>query len=613
MADRLRRAGRSVTSPIRDLGVLALVPLLAAAGIAACAGEEDRSESEPGYTREDSTYAGVRARSDLPPLRFTDVTAEAGIEFVHETGAFGRKWMPETMGSGGGFLDYDGDGLPDLLLVNSAEWPGHRSGGERSHSALYRNRGDGTFEDVSAESGIAEATAGLYGMGATFGDYDGDGDPDVYITAVGDNVLLRNDGKRFVEVTRRAGVSGNSPAPGAPPAWSTGAAWLDADRDGRLDLFVCNYVRWTPETDLYTTMDGVDKTYATPEKYEGQSCRMYRNRNGRSFEDVTREAGVFNPDGKALGVVVADFDDDGWPDIFVANDTQPNFLYRNEGDGTFADIGLEAGIAYDEFGRTRAGMGVDVADVTGQGRRSVAVGNFSREPLSLFTRIGDGVFQDLAGSAGLTRPTLLPLTFGVVFVDLDLDGYEDLVIANGHIEPEIHRVQEEIRFEQPARLFYNTGRGRLVDATDAAGDAFSRPAVGRGLAVSDYDRDGDPDVLLTVNGGPPRLLRNDVPADARGRWLRVRLEGRPPNPHAVGAEVTVHAGKRTLHRRVRTGVSYLSQSETNPMLFGLGGRDRADSLRVRWPTTGRVTRVGARPAGTTHVLREPARHDGEGP
>jgi hypothetical protein len=585
--------------------------MLAAVLAGGCGGEEPAPPEDPDYTRQgQASYARGPGDAGTPPFRFTDVTEEAGIDFVHETGAFGRKWMPETMGSGGGFLDYDGDGLPDLLLVNSAEWPGHRSRDAPAHSALYRNRGDGTFAEVSGATGLADATAGVYGMGATFGDYDGDGDPDVYITAVGDNVLLRNDGGRFVEVTEQAGVSGNPPAPGAPPGWSTAAAWLDADRDGRLDLFVCNYVRWTPETDLYTTMDGVDKTYATPEKYEGQSCRMYRNRDGRSFEDVTRAAGLFNPDGKSLGVVVADFDEDGWPDIFVANDTQPNFLYRNDGDGTFTDIGLEAGVAYDEFGRARAGMGVDVADVAGQGRPSVAIGNFSREPLSLFTRIGDGVFQDLAGSARLTRPTLLPLTFGVVFSDLDLDGYEDLLIANGHIEPEIHRVQEEIRFRQRPRLFHNTGEGRFVDATEAAGEDFSRPAVGRGLAVSDWDRDGDPDVLLTENGGAPRLLRNDLPGEARGGWIRFRLAGRPPNPHAVGAELTAWAGNRRLHRRVRAGSSYLSQSETNPVLLGLGPRDGVDSVRVRWPTTGRTTTVGRREAGRTHVIREPARVGG---
>jgi len=428
------------------------------------------------------------------------------------------------------------------------------------------------------------------------------------VTAVGDNLLLRNEGGRCRDVTDAAGVSGNPPAgtdPAAPPAWSTAAAWLDADRDGRLDLFVCNYVRWTAETDLFTTLDGVHKSYATPEQYEGESCRLYWNRDGRRFADVTAEAGLLRPDGKALGVVVADFDDDGWPDIFVANDTQPNFLYLNDGDGTFTDVALRAGVAFDERGRARAGMGVDVTHVTAGDRISVAVGNFSHEPVSLYTEIGGGAFQDLAGSAGLTRPTLRPLTFGLVFADLDLDGFEDLVLANGHIEPEVGRVQEGIRFAQPPRLFHNTGEGRFADATGAAGEEFARPAVGRGLAVSDYDRDGDPDLLLTVNGGPPRLLRNDVADPARGRWLRLRLRGRPPNPGAVGATVTLWAGDRVRRERVRTGSSYLSQSEENPLLFGLGRHDRVDSLRVRWPASGRVTTTGPVAAGREITIREP--------
>ena len=597
----------------RTTGPGRAVPLLLLVVLAACGGDRPADRPASSYARPDAGYAPSGPEADLPSYRFTDVTREAEIGFVHETGAFGQKWMPETMGSGGGFFDYDGDGLPDVLLVNSAEWPGHRSSGERAHAALYRNRGDGTFEDVSDETGVADLTSGVYGMGVTFGDYDGDGDPDVYLTAVGDNLLLRNDGSRFRDVTGAAGVNGGPTGTGDVPTWSTAAAWFDTDRDGRLDLFVCNYVRWSPETDLYTTLDGETKAYATPEPYEGESCRLYRNVDGRRFEDATERAGVFNPEGKSLGVVVTDLNDDGWPDVVVANDTRRNFLYRNDGDGTFTDVALEAGIAYDDRGRARAGMGVDVADVAGHGRRSIAIGNFSNEPLALFTRIGDGVYQDLAGSAGLTRPTLLPLTFGLVFVDLDLDGYEDLVAANGHIEPEIEEVTERVRFEQPPQLFHNTGRGRFVEATEAAGPAFSRPAVGRGLATSDYDRDGDPDLLLTTNGGAPRLLRNDIPRGERGGWVRIRLEGRPPNTGAVGAEVTAHVGERSLRRRVRTGHSYLSQSESNPMLFGLGDRAVVDSLSVRWPTTGRVTTTGALEAGRSHVVREPAGSSPAGP
>lgn len=574
-----------------------------ALSISGCGEGEVPVEREAPYADGGPASAQAPGTADTPLFHFTDVTASAGINFRHETGAFGEKWMPETIGSGGGFLDFDGDGLPDLFLVNSAEWPGHETG-PPAHSRLFRNRGNGSFVDVSGETGIAELTSGVYGMGAVFGDYDADGDPDIYVTAVGENLLLRNDGGRYRKVAGAAGASGDPLEDEAPPAWSSAAAWLDSDRDGHLDLFVCNYVRWTPETDLFTTRDGVNKSYATPEHYEGESCRLYRNRDGVRFDDVTVEAGVWNPEGKALGVVVADFNDDGWPDVVVANDMQPNFLYQNDGDGTFTDIALGAGVAFDEFGRARAGMGVDVADVTGHGQLSIVIGNFSNEPLALFTPIGGGVFQDLAGSAQLTRPTLLPLTFGVAFVDLDLDGFEDLVTANGHIEPEIQRLNESLTFEQRPQLFHNTGRGSFVDVTEAAGKDFARPSVARGLAVADYDRDGDPDLLITNNGAPPRLLRNDRPTGALGNWLRVRLHGLAPNRDAVGAVVTLYAGDRVLRRTVRAGSSYLSQSETNPILFGLGERAMADSLVVRWPASGRTTRLESLGAGRLHIVEE---------
>ncbi len=575
-------------------------------------GGEDAGEGEAPWAEEAGRAAWSPEAAESPAFHFVDVTRESGIDFTHVTGAFGEKWMPETLGSGGGFLDYDGDGWLDILLVNSAEWPG-REAGTPAHSHLYRNRGDGSFEDVSVPTGVAGLTSGVYGMGAVFGDYDGDGDPDVYLTAVGENLLLENRGGRFRKVEGAAGATGDPPDPEAPPAWSTAAAWLDADGDGYLDLFVCNYVRWTPETDLFTTRDGVTKSYATPEQYDGESCRLYRNRDGSRFEDVTEVAGLENPDGKSLGVVAADFDDDGWPDLFVANDMQPNFLYLNRGDGTFEDVALSAGVAFDEFGRARAGMGVDVGDVTGSGDLSIAIGNFSNEPLSLFTPVGGGVFQDLAGSARLTRPTLLPLTFGVAFVDLDLDGYQDLVTANGHIEPEIAGVSQDLEFEQAPQAFRNTGRGSFVEVTDRSGEDFARPGVGRGLAFGDFDADGDPDLLLTVNGGPPRLLRNETPRESLGNWVTVSLEGAWPNRHAVGATVTLFAGERSILRYVRAGGSYLSQSATNPVVVGMGPVAQADSLVVRWPRGARTTLEGPLRAGDRLVAVEPAPDgDGEG-
>ncbi|MDE2805969.1 MAG: CRTAC1 family protein [Gemmatimonadota bacterium] len=553
------------------------------------------ADDAPAYA--DREYATRSEGAVTTRLRFTEIAAEAGIDFEHETGAFGEKWMPETLGSGAAFLDYDGDGLPDLLLVNGDWWPGHEGSGNRPTQRLYRNRGDGRFEDRTAATGL---DLSLYGMGAAVADYDGDGDPDIYLTAVGPNRLLRNDGGRFTDVTAAAGVEGNPPE--GPPAWSTAAAWTDVDLDGWLDLYVCNYVKWTPETDLFTTIDGTTKSYATPQQYEGESCRLYRNPgHGGRFADITVAAGLYNPAGKSLGVAVTDFNTDGWPDLVVANDTQRNFLYRNEGDGTFVDIAVRAGVAFDEAGRARAGMGIDVADLTGEGGWSIAIGNFAHEPLALFTRIGTDLFQDRAGAAGLSRPTLVPLTFGVAFADFDLDGILDIVAANGHIEPGINTVRREQTFAQSPQLFLGNRSGGFNDASTEVGEDFGEPLVGRGSAYADIDLDGDLDLLVTVNGGTPRLFRNDL-AGASG--IGVLLEGAAPNRDALGALVTVYAEGRSQRRFVATGSSYLSQSSLRPLRFGVGEASAADSLQVRWPGTGTVTRMGRRPAGTTVTVRQ---------
>jgi len=356
---------------------------------------------------------------------------------------------------------------------------------------------------------------------------------------------------------------------------------------------------------LFTTLDGKTKSYATPQQYQGETCRLYRNLKGRGFENITEKAGVFNPEGKSLGVAIADFNEDGWPDIVVANDTQPNFLYMNKGDGTFTDMGLMAGIGYDEFGRARAGMGIDVADVSNTGRLSIAIGNFAREPISLFTQINDGVFQDLAGRARLNSASLLRLTFGVLLQDFDLDGYADLFAANGHIEPEINNVQKDITFEQTPQLFLNDGKGRFTDVTAYVGDACQQPIVARGLATADIDDDGDLDLFITVNAGPPKLLRNDQPAE-RSNWIKFRLRGKSPNLDAVGAAVSVWSGDLQQTRLVRSGSSFLSQSFCDELVFGLGPSGKVDSIEVRWPTDGAVTRLVDAPAGSTYLISEVA-------
>ena len=570
---------------VRGRGFLAAGFLSLAA--ASCGGGEPEAAEPPSYAQTRPGFAARGASDVSTSIRFTDVTAAAGIDFVHATGAFGEKWMPETMGSGVVVLDYDGDGWPDLFFVNGTGWEG-RAEDWGAASMLARNLGDGTFADVTGEAGLGRP---IYGMGGSAADYDADGDADLYVTAVGDNRLYRNDGGRFTDVTRETGTEGNTPG-AADPAWSTAAAWFDADGDGWLDLLVCNYVDWTPETDLFFTRDGVNKSYATPEEYSGESCRLLRNEPGaggssagRRFRDVTAASGLENPEGKSLGIVIDDFTGDGRPDVAIANDTYQNFLYENRGEGTFADVALDAGVAFDEFGRARAGMGVDAGDILNRGQLSIAIGNFSNEPVSLFTQIQEGLFQDLAGAARLTRSTLLPLTFGLRFADLDSDRYVDLVLGNGHIEPEIEAIQGDVTFAQPPQLFRNDGRGGFADVGALVGGGFDEPIVARGVATLDYDRDGDLDVVVSTNGGPAKLFRNDLAPEAG--WVRVRLEGAAPNLGAVGATVRVFVGDVAQRFVVSTASSYLSQSETNPVLAGLGGAPRADSVVVTWPAGGR--------------------------
>ena len=519
---------------------------------------------------------------------FTDVTESAGIRFTHNTGAFGAKYMPETFGSGALWLDADGDGRQDLLLVNGTAWPGR--GEPQTHAALYRNDGDGTFTDITRGSGL---DVPLYGLGGAAADFDNDGHVDVYLTVLGPNRLFRGAGDgTFTDVTDAAGVG--------DPGFSTAALWFDYDADGHLDLFVGNYVHWTPETDLFCSLSGDEKSYCTPESYQGQSGTLYRNRGDSTFEDVTTAADVRAPSSKALGVVMLDFNDDGRTDFFVANDTQPDQLFENRGDGTFEDIGVLAGVAFSDAGVARAGMGADAADYDGSGRPDLVIGHFSTEMMALYHNEGNGLFIDEGPRSAIGRATLLTLTFGCFFFDFDLDGWPDIFAANGHVADDVERVQARITYAQPPQLFRNDG-GRFEEVV-APDTALGAAQVGRGAAYADYDGDGDLDVLVTANGGPPRLLRND--GGDRNRMLRVRTVGTASNRDGIGARIDVTAGGRTQWQVVKTGSSYLSQSEL-PVTFGLGGQAQADAVTVTWPG-GRVDRLGAVPADRAITVEEGA-------
>ncbi|MEQ1910698.1 MAG: CRTAC1 family protein, partial [Vicinamibacterales bacterium] len=490
--------------------------------------------------------AGAEAQAGLG-FRLVDVTRAAGLTFRHNNGAYGGKLLPETLGSGCAFLDYDADGWPDILLVNGSDWPGHQR--RRSTLALYRNNRNGTFTDVTKAAGL---DIEMYGMGVAVGDFDNDGFPDLFITCVGQSRLFRNTGRgAFVDVTKAAGLAGRE-------AFSTSAMWVDIDRDGHLDLFVCNYVRWSRERDVFCSLDGKQKSYCTPEAYRGETCWLFRNRGNGTFEDVTATCGIFDSNSKALGVALLDDDQDGWPDIFVANDTEPNKLYRNLRNGRFRDVGLAAGVALSEDGKARAGMGVDAADFDNTGRYSLAVTNFEGEMIGLYRAEQAGRYRDVASRVGVGAASKNRLGFGCLFADLDLDGDQDLVVANGHIDDTVRNIPGNVGYAQPPHLFVND-RGAFRDGATQVGGGFEQPRVGRGLAVGDFDRDGDLDLLMTTNNGPAVLFRND--RQSSNKSLRLRLSGVQSNRDAIGATVRVMYGGITQSRMVRSGSSYLSQSE----------------------------------------------------
>ncbi len=511
----------------------------------------------------------VATAAAQPGFRLVDVTAAAGIHFRHNSGAFGQKFLPETMGPGCAFLDYDGDGWLDILLVNGMDWPGHKQ--RKSTLRLYRNNRNGTFADVTERAGLAVE---MYGMGVAVADYNNDGHPDVLITGVGQNRLFQNTGKgTFVDVTAKAGLGGRS-------AFSTSAMWFDFDRDGHLDLFVCNYVKWAGEHDVFCSVDGKHKSYCTPEAYHGSTCWLFRNRGNGTFEDVTAKCGIFDTSSKSLGVALLDYDHDGWPDLLVANDTQPNKLYRNMRNGMFEDVAVRAGVAFSEDGKARAGMGIDVADFDNSGRPGIAITNFDNELMALYRSAREGVYTDAASKIGIGQASRNSLGFGCAFFDADLDGYLDLMAVNGHIDETVRHIHSNVGYAQPPHLFLNDGHGNFRDVAREVGDGFAAPKVARGLAYGDFDRDGDVDVLITTNQGPAFLYRNDVASGNRS--LRLRLVGTRSNRDAIGAVVRVFTPDGTQSRMVKTGSSYLSQSELT-LTFGLGRRDKADRIVIEWP------------------------------
>jgi enediyne biosynthesis protein E4 len=515
--------------------------------------------------------SNIWAQQGSRPLgfHFSDVTSSAGIHFRHNNGAYGGKLLPETLGSGCAFLDYDGDGWQDILLVNSMDWPSHTR--QRSTLKLYRNNRNGTFTDVTRAAGL---DIEVYGMGVAVGDYNNDGFPDILITCVGQNRLFKNTGKgTFLDVT-------DSSRLGKRHAFSTSALWFDYDRDGFLDLFVCNYVKWSPEHDVFCSLDGKHKSYCTPEAYVGQTCWLFHNRGNGSFEEVTASSGIFDSSSKSLGVAMLDYDQDGWPDLLVANDTQPNKLYRNQGNGTFRDVAVEAGIAFSNDGKARAGMGVDIGDFENSGRPGVAITNFDNEMIGLYREEPGGSFADIAIESGIGLPSKTTLGFGCAFADCNLNGSLDLIAVNGHIDDTVRNVRN-VGYAQPPQLFLNDGKGKFTEVGASVGGGFSVPKVGRGLALGDFDRDGDQDVLMTTNNGPAYLFRNDQTAGNRS--LRLRLVGTKSNRDAVGAQVKLFAGGIMQSRLVHSGSSYLSQSEL-PLTFGLGSHPKIERVVIDWPS-----------------------------
>jgi hypothetical protein len=523
----------------------------------------------------------------VPTAQWTDITDSAGIHFVHNSGAAGEKLLPETMGGGCAFFDYDADGDQDLLLVNACAWPNNRVANTPDTTlALFQNDGTGKFTDVTKETGLDLA---VYGMGAACGDYDADGYVDLFISCLGEDRLFHNEKGRFRDVTEQSGVGGDA------KAWSVSSGWFDYDNDGDLDLLVCHYVEWTREFDLaqeFRLLGGKERAYGGPQRFGGSFPSLFRNDGGGKFSDVSKEAGfhVLNPAtsvpmGKSLGLVFEDFDNDGFLDCVIANDTVQNFLFHNQGNGQFEEVGAMVGVAFDATGAARGAMGIDAAAFRNNMSVGVAIGNFANEMSALYVSKGRSLqFYDEAVANGFGPATRLELTFGVLFMDFDLDGRLDIFQSNGHLEEDIAKVQASQRYAQSPQLFWNAGpefTTEFVKCRDAeTGPDFQKPMVGRGASYADIDNDGDLDVIAVGCGQKPRLLRNDQ--KLQNHWIRVKLVGNGSNRDAIGALVEIQVGEKTQSRRVNPTRSYLSQVEL-PVTFGLGMSDEIDRMVIHWP------------------------------
>ena len=522
-------------------------------------------------------------------IQFRDITAQAGIHFTHNNGAFGKKWLPETMGPGCAFIDYDNDGYPDIILINGEDFPGHPHAGATTLK-LYHNNHDGTFTDVTRKAGLAVP---MFGLGVAVGDYDNDGFDDLFISALGQSHLFHNNGNgTFTDVTRTAGMWG-------PNEFSTSAAWVDYDRDGKLDLVVANYVQWSEQGDLYCTIDGAHKSYCTPESYKGTSVHLWHNLGAGKFEDATQKAGLGDPTSKSLGITILDANGDAWPDILIANDTQPNKLYINRKNGTFEERGVAAGIGFSEDGVARAGMGADAADYDRSGYASLIISNFANQMVSLYHNEGNGLFVDEAPQSEIGRDTLVTLGFGCFFFDYDNDGWPDIFVADGHIENEIERVQKRVSYAEPPHLFRNLGGGKFTEVTEQMGKTFAAPKVARSAAYADIDNDGFLDVLLTTNAGPAYLFHNE---GGTNQSLRIKLVGTKSNRDGIGAVVRMIAGNDKQWKMLRSGSSYLSQSEL-VLTFGLGSHTKVDAIEIQWPS-GQVDKLSNVNAGQTVMVQE---------